>query len=597
MAFAADTEFAGVRRLAVTRTRVDLLAVAACIGLALIAQAALPSLPSYDPFSWIIWGHELAHQLIGPHLQFVIHGGPSWKPLPVLFTTIFGFIGHDQLALWIIFSRALGLYGLYLAFVNGARLGATERWRASGPLAGMLAAVAVVLMLDWIHFMLRATSEPLTVTAALAWLDWHLRGRRLLGLSAGTALALMRPESTFLVGPYALWCLWRLPGVWRRLIVIGELVLIPAAWLLPPALAAGTPFMSANQARDFRGNRGLDVYTIALQRADHLLVWPVIAAALVMTLIALRERDWPIVGLACICVAYLGVVELMTIHGYPGLTRFLLPAGALMCVLAGAGVVRLAALVPGSVAPGVVTVILVAIAMPWSYARIGDWRSEHRQATEAVHAYDAMVLAADRLRGVRRMWPCPHSVVAINHTVQPSLAWALDVPLNRVHPVTDRVSSVRHPLLAIFAPRTVVVGGAPRRLERGLHRRLVLRDGMWRVWRITRRHDRQIDACVGGTRIGHAPRDHRAHGHAARHHSGHAAPHHSGHTARPTSRRAGTRRAHHHRLSASARADRHRRPHARPARERPSRPHATGHHASRPNRRRRMPLRRSRRRG
>jgi hypothetical protein len=547
-------DLAGVRRLVVARTGVDLLAVAGCIGLALIAQAALPSLPSYDPFSWIIWGHELTHQLIGPHLQFVIHGGPSWKPLPVLFTTIFGFIGHDQLTLWIVFSRAVGLYGLYLAFVIGVRLGATERWRASGPVAGMLAAVAVVLMLGWIHFMLRATSEPLTVTAALSWLDWHLRGRRLLGLSAGTALALMRPESTFLVGPYALWCAWRLPGVWRRLIALGELALIPVAWLLPPALAAGTPFMSANQARDFKGNRGLDVYTVALQRADHLLVWPVIAAALAMTLIALGKREWPIVGLAGICVAYLGVVELMTVHGYPGLTRFLLPAGALMCVLAGAGVVRLAALVPGSVAPGVLTVTLVAIATPWSYARIGDFGAEHRQATEAVHAYDAMVLAADRLGGVGRMWPCPHSVVAINHTVQPSLAWALDVPLNRIHPVTDRVGSVRHPLLAIFAPRNVVVGGAPRRLKRGLHRHLVLRDGMWRVWRITRRHDARIDACVGDARA-------------------------------------------HHRLSASARAGRRRRPHARPARERPSRPHARRHPGSRPNRRRRTPPRRSRRRG
>jgi hypothetical protein len=166
MAAVADTDRAGVRRLVVARTEVDLLAVAACIGLALIAQTALPSLPSYDPFSWIIWGHELAHQLVGPHLQFVIRGGPSWKPLPVLFTTIFGFIGHDQLTLWIVFSRAVGLYGLYLAFVIGARLGATERWRAGGPVAGVLAAVAVAMMLDWIHFMFRATSEPLTVTAA-----------------------------------------------------------------------------------------------------------------------------------------------------------------------------------------------------------------------------------------------------------------------------------------------------------------------------------------------------------------------------------------------------------------------------------------------
>jgi hypothetical protein len=575
MAAVADTDRAGVRRLVVARTEVDLVAVAACIGLALIAQTALPSLPSYDPFSWIIWGHELAHQLIGPHLQFVIRGGPSWKPLPVLFTTIFGFIGHDQLTLWIVFSRAVGLYGLYLAFVIGARLGATERWRAGGPVAGVLAAVAVAMMLDWIHFMFRATSEPLTVTAALLWVDWHLRDRRLLALSAGTALALMRPESSLFVGLYALWCLYKLPGAWRRLVVLAELALIPVAWVVPPWLAEGKPFMSANQAKDFKGNRGLDVYTIALSRADHLLVWPVIAAALVMTLIALARREWFAVALAGICVSYLGVVEVMTIHGYPGLPRFLLPAGALMCVLAGAGVVRLAALAPGAVAPAVLTAALVAVAVPWSYARIGDFRSEHRQATEAVRADGAMVLAADRLGGVRRMWPCPDSVVAINHTVAPSLAWALDVPLDRIHPVTYRVGSVRHPLLAIFARRNVVVGGAPRRLEPGLHRQLVLRERMWRVWRITRRHDARIDACVGDAGVDHAERG--VIRHAARH--------------------AGIRRAHHPRVSASARAGRRRRPHARPARGHPSRPPARVHHGSRRHRRRRMPPRRSRHRG
>ena len=589
-----DTDRAGGGRPMGARTGADLIAIAACIALAALAQVTLPSLPSYDPFSWIVWGHELAHLLIGPHLHFVIRGGPSWKPLPVLFTTIFGFIGHDQVTLWTVFSRAVGLYGLYLAAMIGARLGATERWRAGAPVAGLLAAVAVALMLDWVHFMFRATSEPLTVTAALLWLDWHLRGRRLLALSAGAALTLMRPESTALVGPYALWCLWRGPGSWRRVIVVGELALIPAAWVVPPLLAAGTPFMSANQAKDFKGNQGQDIYTIALQRADHLLVWPVIAAALAMTLIALWKRDRLIVGLASVCVAYLGVVELMTIDGYPGLTRFLLPAGALMSVLAGAGVVQLAALVPESVAPGalapaLLTAALVAVAAPWSYARLGDFTAEHRLASEGVHAYATMVRAVDRLGGAGRMWPCPRSVVAINHTVQPSLAWASGVPLNRVHPVTYRVSSVGHPLLAIFAPRNVVVGGAPRRLAPGLHHHFVLREGRWRVWRITRRHDARIDACVGDAHV--------------RHHTGSGLRSRERHRLRLRVRPgaiagpSAQRHARHHRLSASARAGRRHRPHGRRARGRPSRPPAPGRHGSPRHRRRRTPPRRSRRRG
>jgi hypothetical protein len=580
MATVADTDRAGVRRLVLARTGVDLLAVAACIVLALIAQAALPSLPSYDPFSWIIWGHELAHQLIGPHLQFVIRGGPSWKPLPVLFTTIFGFIGHDQLTLWIVFSRAVGLYGLYLAFVLGARLGATDRRRVAGPLAGVLSAVAVAMMLDWIHFMFRATSEPLTVTAALLWVDWHLRDRRLPALSAGTALALMRPESSVFVGLYALWCLWKLPGVRRRLVVLAELALIPVAWVVPPWLAEGKPFMSANQAKDFSGNRGLNASTIALTRADHLLVWPVIAAALVMTLISLWRREWFAVALAGICVAYLAIVEVMTIHGYPGLTRFLLPAGALMCILAGAGVVRLVTLVPGPVASTALAAGLLVIAAPFSVARLTDFGFEHREATEAVRSYDAMVLAADRLGGARRMWPCPHSIVAINHTVQPSLAWALDMPLNRIHPVTYRVRSVQHPMLAIFAPRNVVVGGSPRHLEPGLYRHFLLRQRMWRVWRITRHHDAAIDACVGGA--AHPPAGRQATAgqpRRGRGHTGASTGRHHALSAAQVARRIASR------LSASARSGPRRRPHARRARARPSPPLGRARHGSRRHRR------------
>ena len=51
------------------------LAVGACIVLAVLSAAVLPTVPSYDPFSWIVWGRELTD----PHLSFLISGGPSWK--------------------------------------------------------------------------------------------------------------------------------------------------------------------------------------------------------------------------------------------------------------------------------------------------------------------------------------------------------------------------------------------------------------------------------------------------------------------------------------------------------------------------------------
>ena len=61
----------------------------ACIVLAAISAAVLPTVPSYDPWAWISWGREVTD----PHLSFAISGGPSWKPLPVMFTTIWGLFG------------------------------------------------------------------------------------------------------------------------------------------------------------------------------------------------------------------------------------------------------------------------------------------------------------------------------------------------------------------------------------------------------------------------------------------------------------------------------------------------------------------------
>src|SRR5581483_2923212 len=61
-------------------------ALLACVALALISGAVLPTVPSYDPWSWIVWGREV----FDPHLSLLIGGGSSWKPFPVLFTAWYG---------------------------------------------------------------------------------------------------------------------------------------------------------------------------------------------------------------------------------------------------------------------------------------------------------------------------------------------------------------------------------------------------------------------------------------------------------------------------------------------------------------------------
>ena len=54
---------------------------------------------------------KLVHLIAGRHDVFALGGGPaSWKPLPVAFTTVFGFFGAAP-KLWVALARAAGLLG------------------------------------------------------------------------------------------------------------------------------------------------------------------------------------------------------------------------------------------------------------------------------------------------------------------------------------------------------------------------------------------------------------------------------------------------------------------------------------------------------
>src|SRR5919202_4715070 len=102
------------------------LLVLGCLAVAVLSLL-ITRQPTYDPWAWLIWGRQIAH------LDLVTTAGPSWKPLPVLFTTPFALFGDDAAPLlWLLVARAGGL----LAFVMAFRLGA----RLAGPWAGAIAA-------------------------------------------------------------------------------------------------------------------------------------------------------------------------------------------------------------------------------------------------------------------------------------------------------------------------------------------------------------------------------------------------------------------------------------------------------------------------
>src|SRR5688500_17384865 len=93
------------------------LLVLACLGVAALSLL-LPSQPTYDPWAWLIWGRDITEG------DLRTDAGPSWKPLPVLFTTVFSLFGDDAApSLWLIVARAGGLLALSMAFRIAARLG------------------------------------------------------------------------------------------------------------------------------------------------------------------------------------------------------------------------------------------------------------------------------------------------------------------------------------------------------------------------------------------------------------------------------------------------------------------------------------------
>src|SRR2546423_1778846 len=88
-------------------------------GVALVIGALsllIPSTPSYDPWAWLVWGREIVH------VNLQTTGGPSWKPLPMLFTTVFALFGHAQPDLWLIVARAGAVMAVAMGFKGARRL-------------------------------------------------------------------------------------------------------------------------------------------------------------------------------------------------------------------------------------------------------------------------------------------------------------------------------------------------------------------------------------------------------------------------------------------------------------------------------------------
>src|SRR4051794_25172630 len=371
--------------------------VLACLGLAAVSLLG-PAVPTYDPWAWIIWGREITH------LDLNTVSGPSWKPLPILFTTPFALFGDSAApGLWLLMSRAGGLLAIAMAY----RLA----WRLGGRTAGLLAAVALGLADEFVRNFARGNSEGLLVALCLWAVERHLDGRRTDAFFLGLGAALLRPEVWPFWGLYGLWLAYTEPR--RRLPVLGAFLLCGFLWFAPEYWGSGDWLRAANRARQpnpdspaFAPHPFLEVF----KRSSTILSVPVLLGALIALVPAARARRWDVrVALAAAALVLMVAVALMPRAGFAGNLRYVALPAALVCVLAGVGwvdVVRAAWSRAGRTAAAALAAVLLLGAAPFvgADAKVLHWDALKLQ--DEAYFYDTLPVAIAKAGGREQIKRC-----------------------------------------------------------------------------------------------------------------------------------------------------------------------------------------------
>jgi hypothetical protein len=391
--------------------------VGACLVVATLSLL-FPSFQTADPWSWIVWGREVAH------LDLDTRGGPSWKPFPVLFTTVFSALGSVAPDLWLLIARAGGLFALYMAFRLARRFGGTS--------AGIIAVVAVCLTPNWLRYIAHGDSEPLLVALVLGAIELHLQRRQTTALALGFLAALIRPEvwPFFLV--YGLWLARKSPQ--RRL--VGLLcVCVGALWFGGDFWGSQSPVHGAQTAH----NAGASAAGAASRAFGlvgqylRLLAIPVGLLALSNGALALVKRLSAEIWLAAIALAWVAVVACLAALGYPGDPRFVLVPVVIACVLGGVGASRLTGCLtkPGA-RLATWSVVAVACLAGW-FTGAGQIAAHARSEPRNAQLYTDLVSAIDAAGGPAAIrYGTPILEPPRMGWLKPAMAWHLNTPIKDV---------------------------------------------------------------------------------------------------------------------------------------------------------------------
>jgi hypothetical protein len=446
----------------------------------------IPSTPSYDPWSWLLWSREIIHGQLT-----ITTGGTSWKPLPMIFTIPFALFGNAAPDLWLVVARAGAVAAVVMVFRLAYRLtrqmpglfgevaSGGGRLTAIAPalLAGVLGAVALALSASggFVSSNTLGYSEGLATALLLIAIERLLDGQPRQAFVVGFFLALDRPETWLFWGLLGLWLLWKDAGA--RVLVIASAAVVLVCWFLPVYLGCGSVSCSVTRAVHPRSNSlafASNPFDAELSRA----AWPtmllrikIVAALLVLAVAAILWRTWRREGSAGVRtpanrarittaliglggLAWFVLIAIMTQAGFSGNNRYLVLGAALVDICGAVGfgwaAAELAVMVSRVFAParrsrraettgasaavgwasaGVVALVFL-FGPNWVGANLISIPRTHGSLVYQAHLRQGMDAIITRFGGAKKVLACGN--VMTEGFQVPMVSWTLGVPTTRI---------------------------------------------------------------------------------------------------------------------------------------------------------------------
>ena len=506
-------------RLGAGRFYVTLVGVALTVaGLSLL----IPSTPSYDPWAWLVWGREIVH------LNLQTTAGPSWKPLPMIFTTVFALFGHAAPDLWLVVARAGAVMAVVMVFRLAFRLTAQLRraWSdgaaagavPSALLAGAIAAGSLINSPGFISDSALGYSEGLTVALLLIAIDRGLDGSRRQAFALGFLAALDRPELWVFWGAYGLYLWWKDPG--SRRLVIGLVLLIGVLWFLPELWGSGQLFRGLTRAQHPRANSpafaSCPVCAVFKQEAWQSLLNRVKIAAIMALAAAAwglwrRRTSWwrrpalpaaPRARLAALALGLFGFIwwlgiAVETQDGFSGNRRYLVLGTACLAIVGGVAWGWLATTVgalarrlsaPALALPAGATIAtgLFLAVPPWIGRDVVSFPRTHRALVYQAHLRQDLTAAIRQSGGSAALLRCG-TVMTEGYQV-PMVAYQLGVHTLRIEAPPPTIVGPPWPNVILQTraqSNSTLLPLAPQIIaweHEGAHYKLVARVGTFRVF-------------------------------------------------------------------------------------------------------------------